>query len=111
MVRDRLSALLNAVRRQHLTQALRDAGRCVVRRGDRTWVVDHARLVDTSIVGHAGQALPVDPPAEPDAERPLTRYHVDEALVLAPNFNLASLSKQALESRKETEEEDGNNRE
>ncbi len=34
----------------------------------------------------------------------------DEALVLAPNFNLASLSKQALESRKGTEEENGNNR-
>jgi tetratricopeptide (TPR) repeat protein len=35
----------------------------------------------------------------------------DEALALAPNFNLASLSKQALESRKGNAEEEGNNRE
>ena len=42
-------------------------------------------------------------------EEAITKF--DEALVLAPNFNLASLSKQALESRKGTEEEDGNNRE
>ena len=33
---------------------------------------------------------------------------IDEALKIAPNFNLASLSKQALESRKETAEEDKN---
>ncbi|MFT0713702.1 hypothetical protein [Flagellimonas lutimaris] len=33
---------------------------------------------------------------------------IDEALKIAPNFNLASLSKQALESRKETAEVDKN---
>jgi tetratricopeptide (TPR) repeat protein len=33
----------------------------------------------------------------------------DEALALAPNFNLASLSKQALESRKDTPEENKQN--
>jgi tetratricopeptide (TPR) repeat protein len=33
---------------------------------------------------------------------------IDEALALDPNFNLASLSKQALESRKNTPEEDKN---
>ena len=36
---------------------------------------------------------------------------IEEALKIDPNFNLASLSKQALESRKGNAEEDGNNRE
>lgn len=87
LVRDRLSALLGAVRRQHLSDALRTAGRCVIRQGDRTWVIDGARLIDASIRGEAGRALPVDPPDLPEPDRPLTRHHIDEALVLAKHFD------------------------
>ena len=83
MARDRLAALLGAVRRQQLTNSLRDAGRCTVRRGDHTWVIDQGRLVDASVAGSAGRALPIDPPPPPEPGRPLTRHHVDEALVLA----------------------------
>ncbi len=87
MVRDRLRALLVAVRRQQLVDTLRAAGDVTVRHRDRTWVVSGARLVDTAIVGSAGGALPVDAPDAPDPGRPLTRRHVDEALVLAKHFD------------------------
>jgi DNA polymerase-3 subunit epsilon len=87
MVRDRLSALLGAIRRQQLTAALRDAGRCTIRQGERAWVVDGGRLVDVLVVGQAGRALPVEAPPEVLDARPLTRHHVDEALVLAKHFD------------------------
>jgi DNA polymerase-3 subunit epsilon len=87
MVRDRLSALIGAIRRQQLTTALRDAGRCTIRQADRVWVVDGARLIDAYVVGQAGRAMPVEPPAAPLGGRPLTRHHVDEALVLAKHFD------------------------
>jgi DNA polymerase-3 subunit epsilon len=83
LVRDRLSALLGAVRRDQLLATLRRAQRLVVRRGDATWVIDQARLVDVSIDGMLSRSLPVDPP-EPAADgRPITRQHVDEAMCLA----------------------------
>ena len=87
MVRDRVSALLGAIRRQRLTDSLRAAGHCTVRLGERMWVVDHGRLVDVVVSGTAGRALPVDPPDAVDAGRPLPRGHVDEALVLAKYFD------------------------
>ncbi len=87
LVRDRLSALLAAVRRQQLTAALLAADRCVVRRGDVSWVVDRGRLVDVTISGEAGRALPVDPPEPPADDRPLRRQQVDEALCLAKYFD------------------------
>jgi len=87
MVRDRVSALLGAVRRQQLTDALRAAGRCTVRDGDRAWVVDHGRLVDVVVTGTVGRALPVDPPDVVDQGRPLPRHQVDEALVVAKYFD------------------------
>jgi DNA polymerase-3 subunit epsilon len=83
MVRDRLSALLGAVKRQRLVGALRAAGRLSVRRRHSTWVIDEARLVDVAVDGTAGRALPVDPPEPPAAGRPVSRQHVDEALCLA----------------------------
>lgn len=86
MVRDRLSALLGAVKRDRLLSALRDAGRCTVRRGDATWVVEDARLIDVTVDGVAGRALPVDPPPAPAAGSPVRRDHVDEALCLARYF-------------------------
>jgi DNA polymerase III subunit epsilon len=87
MVRDRLSALLGAVRRDRLVAALRAAGQCTIRRGDATWVVDNARLVDVVIAGAAGRALPVDPPPPADPGRPLSRTQIDEALCLARAFD------------------------
>jgi DNA polymerase-3 subunit epsilon len=86
MVRDRLSALLGAVRRHRLVEALRAADRCVVRRAGVTWIVHQARLVDVRIEGSAGGALPVDPPDAPVRDRPLARTQVDEALCLARHF-------------------------
>jgi DNA polymerase III subunit epsilon len=86
MVRDRLSALLGAVKRHRLLSALREAGSCTVRRGEATWVVEDARLIDVSVEGAAGRALPVDPPAAPAHGAPVRRDHVDEALCLARYF-------------------------
>jgi DNA polymerase-3 subunit epsilon len=87
MVRDRLSALLGAIRRHQLVAALRTAERCVVRRGDTTWVIDNARLIDTSMSGEVGRALPVDPPVAPTAGQPVDRRQIDEALCLAKYFD------------------------
>lgn len=83
LVRDRLSALTGAIRRDQLVRALRAAGRCVIRRADTTWVVDDARLVDAMLTGELTRSLPVDPPEQPTPGRPLGRHHIDEALCLA----------------------------
>jgi DNA polymerase-3 subunit epsilon len=87
LVRDRLRALLGAVRRHRLVEALRAAEHAVVRRGDHTWVVDHGRLIDVGVAGDVGRALPVDPPAVVAPDRPLDRSGVDEALCLAKFFD------------------------
>jgi DNA polymerase-3 subunit epsilon len=83
LVRDRLSALFGAVKRHRLISGLRAAGRLEVRRGDATWIIDEARLVDVVVDGAVGRALPVDPPPAAPAGHPITRHHVDEALCLA----------------------------
>ena len=87
LVRDRLSALLTAVRRQQLLAALLASDRCTVRRGGVSWVVDQGRLVDVTISGEVGRSLPVDPPEPPRVGRPLHRQQVDEALCLAKYFD------------------------
>jgi DNA polymerase-3 subunit epsilon len=87
LVRDRLGALESAMRRDRLVRALRSARRVEVRRGATTWVVDDARLVDVTIAGTAGRALPVDPPEPPSPGVPLGRRHIDEALCLAKYFD------------------------
>ncbi len=83
MVRDRLSALLGAAKRDRLVSALRAAGRVHVRSNGATWIIDAARLVDVTVDGAVGRALPVDPPAAPVDGRPIAREHADEALCLA----------------------------
>ena len=83
LTRDRLQALLAAMRRQRLVEALRAADRCVVRRGDTTWVIDGARLVDVGSTGAVTKSLPADPPDRVPVDRPLTRQTIDEALCLA----------------------------
>jgi hypothetical protein len=54
-----------------------------VRSNGATWIIDAARLVDVTVDGAVGRALPVDPPAAPVDGRPITREHADEALCLA----------------------------
>jgi DNA polymerase-3 subunit epsilon len=80
--RDRLGALLGAIRRHLLVEALRDAGRAEVSLGDSSWVIDRGRLLDASRVGAVGRALPVPPP-EPSTSAVLAREQIDEALCLA----------------------------
>ncbi|MGH9134956.1 MAG: DEDD exonuclease domain-containing protein [Ilumatobacteraceae bacterium] len=85
-VRDRMSAMQGAVRRARLVEALRRARRCDIRRGDITWIVDDARLVDVVVAGSSGRALPLAPPAPAEPGRPLGRRQIDEALCLARYF-------------------------
>ena len=54
-----------------------------ISRGDITWVVDRARLVDVRVAGSTAGALPAAPPAPPMLGHPLPRTLADEALVLA----------------------------
>jgi DNA polymerase-3 subunit epsilon len=87
LVRDRLAALLTAVHRHRLLAALLAGDRCTVRRGAVSWVIDRGRLVDVTIAGEVGRALPVDPPDPPAPGRPLRRQQVDEALCLAKHLD------------------------
>ncbi len=63
-------------------------GRFETTRGDVTWVVDHARLVDVRVAGSTAGALPAAPPPAPEPGRPLPRLLADEALVLARRLPL-----------------------
>lgn len=83
LARDRIAAVVAAARRRQLADALSRAGTIELQRGSTRWVIDQSRLVDVSVVGEAGRALPIDPPDPPRPGRPLGREHVDEALCLA----------------------------
>ncbi len=80
--RDRLTALLGAVRRHLLVDALRGAGHAEVSFGDSTWIIDRARLLDATRIGEAGRSLPVPPP-HATTSGVLAREQIDEALCLA----------------------------
>jgi DNA polymerase-3 subunit epsilon len=80
--RDRLGALLGAVRRHVQVETLRAAGRAEVTLGDSTWIIDRGRLLDATRAGAVGRALPVPPPDASDAPV-LAREQIDEALCLA----------------------------
>jgi DNA polymerase-3 subunit epsilon len=80
--RDRLTALLGAVRRHLLVDALRSAGHAEVSYGDSTWIIDRARLLDATRIGEAGRSLPVPPP-QAATGGVLAREQIDEALCLA----------------------------
>jgi DNA polymerase-3 subunit epsilon len=82
-LRDRTNALIGAVRRHHLIEALRAGGRVDIRHGDSRWILDDARLLDASREGRPGRALPVAPPPPADSAVVLPREQVDEALCLA----------------------------
>ena len=81
--RDRLSALLGAVRRHLLVEALRTAERAEVSFGDSTWIIDRGRLLDATHIATAGRALPIPPPDAAATSDVLSREQIDEALCLA----------------------------
>ncbi len=92
MARDRLSALQGAVKRTRQMDDLLARGTFETTRGDVTWVVDHARLVDVRVAGSTAGALPASPPAAPEPGRPLPRALADAALVLARRLPLEPVS-------------------
>lgn len=85
-LRDRLQALLGAVKRHRLVETLRSADRAQISVAGTTWIVEHARLVDVTREGSATKALPVEPPEAVPLGTPLSREMIDEALVLAKFF-------------------------
>jgi DNA polymerase-3 subunit epsilon len=91
-VRDRLQALLGAVKRHRLVETLRSADRAHITVDDTTWIVEQARLVDVIQHGTATKALPVEPSEAVPLGTPLGRHMIDEALVLAKFFERHALS-------------------
>lgn len=87
MTRDRLSALLGAVRRTELMQRLVEAARAEITIDDTTWIVDRGRLLDTRSDGRLTAAISVAPgdPIEPG--QPVPTDAADELLVLARHFD------------------------
>ncbi|MEM1334199.1 MAG: UvrB/UvrC motif-containing protein, partial [Actinomycetota bacterium] len=85
--RDRLSALLGAVRRTELMHRLVEAGEVEVSDGEVTWVIHQGRLIDTRAGGQLTAAIPVAPgePLLPGAAVP--RDAADELLVLARHLD------------------------
>ena len=71
-------------------EELLSRGRFETSRGDVTWVIDRARLVDVRVAGSTAGALPAPPPDPPDPGRPLPRALADEALVLARRLGSAT---------------------
>ena len=87
LTRDRLSALLGAVRRTRLIDALAAAGRTEITSGGITWIIDAGHLVDTRTTTTLTAALPVGPHGSITVGVPATREHADEALCLAKFFD------------------------
>ncbi|HEY0518890.1 MAG TPA: DEDD exonuclease domain-containing protein [Ilumatobacteraceae bacterium] len=85
-VRDRAVAFTNAVRRQRLTDRLREAGDVGVRIGDTTLHVRGGVLIGTSVDGQMEIGLPLPPPEVPAFTALLPRTVVDEVLCLARAF-------------------------
>ncbi|BAN02223.1 DEDD exonuclease domain-containing protein [Ilumatobacter coccineus] len=87
MTRDRLSAVLGAIRRTSLLRALGEIGDAEVTLGDTTWVVSAGRLVDVRAAGRLTAALPIEALDVIESGRPTPRVHADEALCLAKFFD------------------------
>ena len=85
--RDRLSALLGAIRRTQLMAALGDIGHGEISAGETTWVIADGGLVDTRTTTTLTAALPVAQLGSIDVGRPTPREHADEALCLARFFD------------------------
>ncbi len=87
MTRDRLSALLGAIRRTQLLDALGRALHTEVTSGDITWVLADGHLVDTRTSTTLTSALPIGPLGSIVVGAPVLREHADEALCLAKFFD------------------------
>ena len=87
MTRDRLSALLGAVRRTQLLDALGRIMSAEVTHGDTTWILADGHLVDTRTSATLTSALPVGPLGSILVGEPAPREHADEALCLAKFFD------------------------
>jgi DNA polymerase-3 subunit epsilon len=85
-VRDRAMAFTNAVRRQRLTDRLREAGDVGVQVGDTTMHVRGGVLVGTAQEGQMEIGLSIPPPDVPSFAALLPRTVVDEVLCLARAF-------------------------
>jgi DNA polymerase-3 subunit epsilon len=85
-VRDRAMAFTNAMRRQRLTDRLREAGDVGVQVGDTTMHVRGGVLVGTAQEGQIEIGLPIPPPDVPAFAALLPRTVVDEVLCLARAF-------------------------
>ena len=83
MTRDRLSALLGAIRRTSLLRALGEIGDAEVTLDDTTWFIAEGRLVDARSSGRLTAAIPVESLDVVVPGRPVPREHADEALCLA----------------------------
>lgn len=87
MTRDRLSALLGAIRRTQLFATLALLGRAEITHGDTTWIIADGALVDTRTATTLTAALPSGPLGTIEVGRPVPREHADEALCLAKFFD------------------------
>ena len=87
ITRDRLSALLGAIRRTQLLDALGRAAGTEVAHGDTTWILADGHLVDTRTSSTLTSALPVGPLGCIVIGEPVPREHADEALCLAKFFD------------------------
>lgn len=85
--RDRLSALLGAVRRTRLMNALGQVLHAEVVHRGTTWVIADGHLVDTRTETTLTSALPVGPLGGIVVGEPVAREHADEALCLAKFFD------------------------
>ena len=90
LVRDRAMAFTNAVRRQRLTDRMREAGDAGLQIGDTTLHVRGGVLVGTSQEGQIEVGLPVAAPEMPAFAALLPRHVVDEVLCLARAFERMS---------------------
>jgi DNA polymerase-3 subunit epsilon len=87
ITRDRLSALLGAIRRTQLMDALGRVGNAEVMHGTTTWIIADGYLVDTRTDTTLTSALPASPLGAIRLGQPVPREHADEALCLAKFFD------------------------
>ncbi len=85
-VRDRAMAFTNAMRRQRLTDRLRQAGDVGLQIGDTIVHLRDGVLVGTAQDGQMEIGLPLPPPEVPPMPASLPRHVVDEVLCLARAF-------------------------
>ncbi len=86
LVRDRAMAFSNAVRRQRLTDRLREAGDVGLQIGETTVHIRDGVLVGTAQEGQLEVGLPLPAPEIPTFAALLPRHVVDEVLCLARAF-------------------------